>query len=88
MSTKLQGILKQLLFEIDEICRQHNIRYYIWGGTCIGQLRHGGFIPWDDDIDIVMPRKDYDKLEAVISECMPEGRDLISSFRYPSYTNP
>ena len=88
MSTKLQGILKQLLFEIDEICRQHNIRYYIWGGTCIGQLRHGGFIPWDDDIDIVMPRKDYDKFEAVISECMPEGRDLISSFRYPSYTNP
>ena len=88
MSTKLQNILKQLLSEIDEICRQHDIRYYIWGGTCIGQLRHGGFIPWDDDIDIVMPRKDYKKFEAVIDECMPEGRELISSFRFPTYTNP
>lgn len=88
MSTKLQSILKQLLSEIDAICREHNIRYYIWGGTCIGQLRHGGFIPWDDDIDIVMPWKDYQKFEAVIDECMPEGRDLVSSFRYPTYTNP
>ena len=87
-STKLQGILRQLLSEIDAICREHDIRYYIWGGTCIGQLRHGGFIPWDDDIDIVMPWKDYQKFEAVIDKCMPEGRDLVSSFRYPTYTNP
>ncbi|MBQ6315204.1 MAG: LicD family protein [Mogibacterium sp.] len=88
MSTKLQGILVQLLREIDEICRKNDIRYYLWGGTCIGQLRHGGFIPWDDDIDIVMPRKDYEKFEAIIDECMPEGRDLVSVGRYSTYTNP
>lgn len=88
MGSKLQNILKQLLFEIDEICKMYDIRYYLWGGTCIGQLRHGGFIPWDDDIDIVMPRKDYEKFESVIDKHMPEGRDLISSFRYKTYTNP
>ena len=88
MGNKLQNLLVQLLREIDDICRKNDIRYYLWGGTCLGQLRHGGFIPWDDDIDIVMPRKDYEKFEAVIGECMPEGRDLVSFGRYPTYTNP
>ena len=87
-SKKLQSLLVQLLREIDEICRANDIRYYLCGGTCIGQIRHGGFVPWDDDIDIFMPRKDYQKFEEVVSKNMPEGRDLVSFSRYNTYTNP
>ncbi len=56
--------LKQVeaLIEIDRVCRQHNLRYYLAYGTLLGALRHKGFIPWDDDLDIMMPRKDYEML--------------------------
>ena len=51
-----------VLKEIIKICKNHNLRYFAIGGTCIGAVRHNGFIPWDDDIDIAMPRDDYEKL--------------------------
>lgn len=49
-----------VLKEIIKICQKHDLRYFAIGGTCIGAVRHNGFIPWDDDIDIAMPRKDYE----------------------------
>ena len=59
---KLQLTELEILIELDRVCRKHNLRYYIVGGTLIGAVRHKGFIPWDDDIDVSMPRKDFDKL--------------------------
>lgn len=55
----LQNVLLSILRDIDMFCRENNIRYYLGGGTALGAVRHHGFIPWDDDVDINIPRKDY-----------------------------
>ena len=57
---KLQLIEKEILIEMMKLCEQHGLRYYLLGGTFLGAVRHQGFIPWDDDIDIGMPRADFE----------------------------
>ena len=65
------SVLKQLR----AVCQENGLRYSLTGGTLLGAVRHQGFIPWDDDIDIMMPRPDYDRLIAIVREGDP-GFDL------------
>lgn len=59
---KLKLTLIEMMRDIDQICKENELEYFLIGGTLLGAVRHKGFIPWDDDLDIAMPRKDYEKL--------------------------
>ena len=73
---------------IDRVCREHHLRYYLWAGTMLGAIRHKGFIPWDDDMDIAMPRPDYDHLVAHWREWLPQPYEFISHETDASYPYP
>ena len=57
----VQEKLLELLKFYDSFCKKHNLKYWLAGGSMIGAIREGGIIPWDDDIDVFMPREDYEK---------------------------
>lgn len=67
-----------LLMEIDEICSRNNIKYSLFGGTLIGAIRHKGFIPWDDDADVVFERNQYEKFIRVLPSDFIIFRDLCT----------
>ena len=58
---ELKRIQLDILTAVDEFCKEYNINYSLSSGTLIGAVRHQGYIPWDDDIDIMMSRKDYNR---------------------------
>ena len=68
---ELQGKILEILKVFVQICDKHNLKYYLKGGSVLGAIRHKGFIPWDDDADIMMPREDFDKLLELQDEFTP-----------------
>ncbi|BFT66393.1 MULTISPECIES: phosphorylcholine transferase LicD [Parvimonas] len=75
----------EILKEFISCCEQMNLTYYISYGTLIGAIRHGGFIPWDDDIDVCMPRPDYDKFISEGSKFLPENYFIQTMDTDPKY---
>lgn len=67
---ELQNLELEILQAFHDFCECHHLRYYLSGGTLIGAIRHKGFIPWDDDIDVCMPRPDYMKLVGLLKDGM------------------
>lgn len=83
---KLHDVELELLTEFDRICKEYNIIYSIDGGTLLGAVRHGGFIPWDDDADVIMNREEYDKFVSVVSDELDKDRfyfqDMVQTEGY------
>lgn len=63
----------KILREFQRICEKYSLTYYSDGGTSLGAVRHNGFIPWDDDLDVCMPREDFDRLLKVVDDELPPG---------------
>ena len=80
---ELKKIELEILIYIDKVCKENGLRYSLCDGTLLGAVRHNGFIPWDDDIDIMMPRPDYDKFLDVLRH--NENRFKILSSEQEDY---
>ena len=88
MLTDIQQKLLQMMKELDEVCRANGIHYTLGGGTAIGAIRHRGFLPWDDDIDLYMTRDNWEKFKAVgDAGGLPPNRVIESAETDDRYTN-
>lgn len=77
---EIKDILVEELENLHEFCNNNGIRYYLSGGTLLGAIRHQGFIPWDDDIDLIMPRSDYMRFIELTKHGMGENYRVFSSY--------
>lgn len=83
---KAQMRMVEILHVVDTICQKHQIPYFLDGGSLLGAVRHGGFIPWDDDLDIAIMRKDTARLRRILKKELPENltyQDRTTEFNYP-----
>lgn len=93
----LQEAENELLCGFDKLCREYDLKYWLWGGTLLGAIRHKGFIPWDDDLDIGMMRDELQKLRKIIIDNSnykitevfdPIAQSLQIRFKYKDVKNP
>ena len=81
----LQEIELENLRMLMEICEKNHLRYYLIGGSLLGAMRHRGFIPWDDDIDVGMPRPDYERFVQIAKGYLPDHMDVKTMTSDPNY---
>lgn len=84
---EVQNKTLDLLKIINQLCNENNIVYFVYAGTLLGAVRHAGFIPWDDDIDIVMFRKDYEKFKNVCLHKLNRDKYILQTIDSDPYTN-
>ena len=77
---QLQTRLLNLIKVFDELCRKHDITYYLAAGTLLGAIRHGGFIPWDDDADVIMTRSNWEKFMENAGKDLPSDLHIHSQY--------
>lgn len=75
---KLQLTILDIIKLFAQICEKHHLRYFMVGGTMLGAIRHKGFIPWDDDVDMGMPRPDYEKFLKIVKKELPQGYSFLN----------
>ena len=75
---RLHQIDIEIVKEVVKICDKHNLLYYMIGGTMLGAIRHKGFIPWDDDVDLGMPREDYEEFLKIASKELPDYLKIVN----------
>lgn len=78
---KLQLIQLEMLLEVDRICRENNIEYFLSAGTLLGAVRHEGFIPWDDDLDLRMRRKEFDKFFNICKKELNDEKFFLQTYK-------
>lgn len=83
----IQKKLLSLMKTFDEMCRKYGVTYYLGGGSALGAVRHGGFLPWDDDVDLYIPRNEYEKLMLHKGDIFSEDFILVNHDEYPRYGN-
>lgn len=83
-----QKELLKLLIEFDDICKEQNIEYILAGGCALGAVRNNGFLPWDDDVDILIKRSEFEKLDKYMSSYVKPDRAWLTEDNTPEYNNP
>ncbi len=87
MMKRVWAAQMEVLMAVDKVCRENQLHYFVNWGTLLGTIRHKGFVPWDDDIDITMKREDYQRFCQIALGQLPKGYDIINSNRYAEHEN-
>lgn len=87
MMKRVWAAQMEVLQEIDKVCKKHNIEWFADWGTLLGTVRHQGFVPWDDDMDIAMKRKDYQRFAEVAEKELPEGYFVSNIYKDPEFSH-
>ena len=82
---RLFETLLTILDEIDRVCKKNQIKYYAFAGTLLGAVRHQGFIPWDDDIDLLMMRQDYERFLLCCEKELSDNYSLQTTLNENGY---